>query len=135
MFFFFRVSLWLCHLLMATMVRLWRAAAASSLSSAHASAGWVLSSGAPLLSLGPTHVDVLPISCILHQRDVVVGGQREVRDAAHQPSQVLPVGVQGDLLHSTWGKGNDEKLFTNMCSCSAHCMPGSVTQLPSKPQR
>lgn len=120
---------------MVTVVRLWRAVAASSLSAAHTSTGWVLSSRAPLLSLGPTRVDVLPVSCILHQGDVVVGRQREVRDAAHQPSQVLPVGVQGDLLHATWGKGSDETLFTNMCSCSAHCMPNNEIQLPRKPQR
>lgn len=74
----------------------------SSRSATHTSTGRVLSTGIPLLSLGPTRVDVLPVGSILHQRDVVVSREREVGDAAHQPPQVLPVRVQGNFLHATY---------------------------------
>lgn len=98
----FRVSpLALSSSRMATVVLPWRVAA-SWLSAADTSTGRVLATRAFLLSLGPTGVDVLPIGCILHQRDMVVSWQCEVWDAAHQPPQVLPVGVQGYLLHASY---------------------------------
>lgn len=51
--------------------------------------------------LGSTSVDVLPIHGVLHEGNVVIGGQGEVRDAAHEASPVVPVSVQSDFLHST----------------------------------
>lgn len=93
---------------MANTVRPQRTASASSCSATHTSTRRVLSTGIPLLSLGPTRVDVLPVGSILHQWDVVVSGEREVGDAAHQPPQVLPVRVQGNFLHATCGKGSQK---------------------------
>lgn len=54
-----------------------------------------------LVLLGSTSVDVFPICSIFHEGNVVIGGQREMRDAAHEASHVLPVSVQSYLLHST----------------------------------
>lgn len=51
--------------------------------------------------LGSTSVDVFPIHGVLHEGNVVIGGQGEMRDAAYEASPVLPVSVQGDFLHST----------------------------------
>lgn len=106
-------------------------------SATHTSTRLVLGTAVPLLSLGPTCVDVLPISSILHQRDVVISWQREVGDAAHQAPQVLPVRVQGNFLHATWGKGSDEKLFKDkgVCCCLGDCTPGNAISLPSAPQK
>lgn len=89
------------------------------------------------MSLGPTRVDVLPVGGVLHERDVVVGREREVGDAAHQPPQVLPVRVQGNLLHATCGKGSREEPFTStgVCSCWAHRTPSNAISLPSAPQK
>lgn len=56
--------------------------------------------GQPVL-LGSTRVDVLPVCGVLHEGNVVIGGQGEMRDAAHEASPVVPVGVQSDFLHST----------------------------------
>ncbi len=47
-------------------------------------------------------VDVLAVSCIIDQRQMVVRGQSEMRNASHETSHVLPVSVQRDLLHPTW---------------------------------
>lgn len=118
------------------MVRLWRTVSASSHSATHARTRRVLSTGIPLLSLGPTRVDVLPVGSILHQRDVVVSGEREVGDAAHQPPQVLPVRVQGDFLHAPCGKGSSQKLLltsTSNRSCLAGCIPSNA--IPTAPQK
>lgn len=59
----------------------------------------------PLVGAG---VDVLAVSGVLHQRHVVVGGQGEVGHAAHQASNVLPVRVEGDLLHATFSETREE---------------------------
>ena len=47
-------------------------------------------------------VNVLAIDGILHQAKVEVGGQCEVGYAADQTSYMLPVCVQGYLLHATF---------------------------------
>lgn len=47
-------------------------------------------------------VDVLAVSCVLHQRQVVVGGESEVGHAAHQAPHVLSVCVKSYLLHATF---------------------------------
>lgn len=51
--------------------------------------------------LGSTGVDVLPVHGVLHEGNVVVGRQGEMRDAAHEASHVLPVSVQSNFLHPT----------------------------------
>lgn len=51
--------------------------------------------------LSPTSVDVFPVHSVLHKGNVVIGGQCEVRDAAHEALHVLSVRVQSDFLHST----------------------------------
>ena len=51
--------------------------------------------------LGSASVDVFPIHGVFHQGNVVIGGQGEMRNAAHEASHVLPVSVQSDFLHST----------------------------------
>lgn len=50
--------------------------------------------------LGSASVDVFPIHGVFHQGNVVIGGQCEMRNAAHEASHVLPVSVQSDFLHS-----------------------------------
>lgn len=59
----------------------------------------------PLVGAG---VDVLAVGGVLHQRHVVVGGQGEVGDAAHQASNIQPVRVEGDLLHATFSETREE---------------------------
>lgn len=59
----------------------------------------------PLFGAG---VDVLAVGGVLHQRHVVVGGQGEVGHAAHQASNILPVRVEGDLLHATFSETREE---------------------------
>lgn len=51
--------------------------------------------------LGSTRVDVLPIHGVFHEGNVVIGGQGEMRNTAHEASHVLPISVQSDFLHST----------------------------------
>lgn len=63
----------------------------------------------PLVGAG---VDVLAVGSVLHQRHVVVGGQGEVGHAAHQASNVLPVRVEGDLLHATYSGTREETVRT-----------------------
>lgn len=53
-----------------------------------------------LALLGSTRVDVFPIHGVFHERNVVIGGQGEMRDAAHEASHVLSVRVQSNFLHS-----------------------------------
>lgn len=54
-----------------------------------------------LVLLSPTSVDVFPIHSIFHKGNVVISGQCEMGDAAHEASHVLSVGVKSDFLHST----------------------------------
>lgn len=51
--------------------------------------------------LSATSVDVFPVHSVLHKGNVVIGGQCEVRDAAHEALHVLSVRVQSDFLHPT----------------------------------
>lgn len=54
-----------------------------------------------LVLLGSASVDVFPIHGVFHKGNVVISGQGEMRDAAHEAPHVLPVSVQSDFFHST----------------------------------
>lgn len=51
--------------------------------------------------LGSASIDVFPIHGVFHKGNVVISGQGEMRNAAHEASHVLPISVQGNFLHST----------------------------------
>lgn len=54
-----------------------------------------------LMLLGSASVDVFPIHSVFHEGNVVISGESQMRDAAHEASHVLPVGVQSNFFHST----------------------------------